>query len=131
MARPPRPTRPSAELKVYLDLLLRDRVLLFVLENCGDEPATDVRVKFRRKIFGLGGDREISSLPIWSRLAFMPPGKVIEVPIDRAEVFFAKQGIKPVTVSISYTDGAGRSVNGRITHDFEAWRGLPEIGARS
>lgn len=115
---------------VVLDVVLRDRVLYLTLANRGNQSVRDVEVSFRRKLVGLGGSVDITALPLWKKLAFMPPGKVIEVPVDRIEVFFAGDRGTPLGVTIRYTDAEGTRFTSTITHDLGAYRGFPGILSR-
>ncbi len=130
MARAPKSPIRTTDPAVILDVELRDRVLYLRLINRSDRPVLDVQVSFGRKLFGLDGAVDISALPLWSRLAFMAPGKVIEVPLDRAEVFFAKDRGTPLKVSIRYNDADGAALAATITHDLGAYRDLPGISVR-
>lgn len=115
---------------VILDVELRDRVLYLRLVNRDDRPVRDVVVAFRRKLMGLGGSVDIAALPIWKRLTFMPPGKAIEVPLDRVEVFLANDRGTPLEATIRYTDADGSAALATITHDFGAYRDFPGIICR-
>ncbi len=127
MARSPATATKTGNPDVILDLILRDRVFYLVLANRREHPVSEVRVAFRRKLMGLGGAVEISALALWARLEFLAPGKTIEVPVDRAEVFFARGPVAPLTLTLSYTDAEGERFQATITHDFEAYRGFPGI----
>jgi len=127
-ARPRR--RKTNDPEVILDIGLRDGMLVFLLTNRGSRPVHEVRVTFRRKVMGLGGGVDIAALPLWSKLAFLPPGKEIEVPIDRASVFLARDKGTPLVASIQYRDADGETWAATITHDFSAYVGFPEIRVR-
>lgn len=128
MGRPPKRPRRTADPAVILDLVCERGVFMFVLTNRGSQPARDISVKFRRKIFGMGGDLEITALPLWSRLSFMPPGKEIRVPIDIAARFLARDGGKHLTLVVTYSDGEENDLwSSEITHDFTAYKDMPEL----
>ncbi len=127
MGRAPTSFKKTSDPAVTLDLLWRDGLFFFVLENHSVGVLRDIRVAFRRRVMGLGGRVDIAALPLWSKLSFMPAGKRIEVPIDRDMVLLAGRPGKPLNVSISYVDGQGTAWRGQITLDFEAYRDLPEL----
>jgi hypothetical protein len=127
MGRAPTPLKRTSDPAVVLDVLWRDRCLFFVLKNISDQSMRDIRIAFRRKVIGMGGAVNIAALPIWSTLALMPPGKEIEVTIDRDTVFYAHNKTGPLAISITYTDGNGTTWRAQISHDFEAYRDFPDL----
>ena len=128
MARQPTRPRRTANPSVVLDLVCERGLFLFVLFHRGSQPARDISVKFRRKIIGMGGDLEITALPLWARLSFMPPGKEIRVPIDTAASFLARDGGKLLSLVVSYTEGdENERWSSEITHDFTAYKDMPEL----
>ena len=128
MVRKPTRARRTTDPSVILDLACERGMFLFVLSHRGDTPVRDISVKFRRKIVGMGGDLDISGLPIWTNLTFLPPGKEIRVPIDIAATFLARDKGKPLTVVVSYTEGdQDDRWMAEITHDFTAYRDMPEV----
>jgi len=130
MGRTPERITKTGNPDVILDVILRDRVLYLALVNRRDHPATKVRVSFKRKLMGLGGDVDIAALPLWQKLDYLAPGRMIEVPVDRAEVFFARDRGTPLAVTIAYTDPEGARFQAAITHDLEAYRDFPGIVVR-
>ncbi len=130
MARAPAKLKKTENPDIILDVSLRDRVLYLVLANRRDHPLREVRVTFRRKLMGLGGEVEISDLPLWKHLEYMAPGRVIEVPLDRAEMFFAREKVTKLTATLAYTDPEGARFQAVITHDLAAYRDFPGVVVR-
>lgn len=130
MERAPERNKRTNDPDVILDVLLRDRVLYLVLSNRRDHPVRDVRVTFRRKLTGLGGVVDIAALPLWQKLDFLAPGRVIEVPLDRAEVFFARERSTKLAASVAYTDPDGIRFQAAIVHDLGAYQDFPGIVVR-
>lgn len=130
MGRAPTPIKRTSDPAIVVDLLWRDRCFYFVLANISDRSMRDIRVAFRRKVIGMGGAVDIASLPIWTTLGLMPPGKRIEVTIDRDAVFFANNRSGPLAVSISYSDGDGATWRAQVTHDFGSYRDFPDLRIR-
>ena len=127
MARPPQRAKKTGDPDVVLDLVLRDGMFFFRLWNKSDQSVRDVTVAFRRKVMGLGGAVEITGLPIWSKLTFMPPGKEIAVPIERSGQFLAMDRGTPLVATVAYTDANGSRWMGSIKHDFGAYSGFPAL----
>lgn len=130
MARRPVRAKTTSDPEVVLDLEWRDGMFIFRLIHRGTRPVSDVQVGFRRKVLGFGGAVDISALPLWTRLGYMPPGKVIEVPIDRAEGFLTRNKSSPLSVSVSYSDADAMRWVSTAKHDFSAYAGFPHILSR-
>lgn len=128
MARANRPSDLTRDSAVILDVVLENRILLFRLANIGAKPVTGIRVTFNRKIMGIGGRVEITGLPVFGQLDFLAPGRVIDVPIDRAAAFFALDNAEPLIARVSYVDFEGRPIHAEMHHDLAVWREMPEIG---
>lgn len=127
MGRSPTPLKKTSDPAIVLDVLWRERCLYFVLRNISDRSMRDIRVAFRRKVIGMGGAVNIAALPLWTNIGFMPPGKEIEVTIDRDSVFYVNNKTGPLAISMTYTDGSGTTWRAQISHDFEAYRNFPDL----
>lgn len=130
MAREPRKPKKTENPDVVLDVSLRERVLYLVISNRRDHPVRDVRVTFRRELAGLGGEVLISDLPLWTHLDYMAPGRIIEVPLDRVEVYFAREKNTKITATVAYKDPEGTRFQAVINHDLAAYRNFPELVVR-
>jgi len=65
-----------------------DRGMLFIsVENIGDKPAYEVRIKFSEAMRGIEG-KEISSLPLFRNLEFLAPHKQISTFLDSSASYF-------------------------------------------
>ena len=112
---------------VYVDLMLRNGWLLFVLCNGSAHAVRDVTITLRRKLSGMGGQVDIASLPIWKGLHYMLASKRIEIPIDRLADILARDTGKPLSLAITYTDHEDKPWQAVIMHDFSAYRGMIEL----
>ncbi len=130
MARRPTSVKKTGDPEVIVDLVLRDGVFFLVLENIADRSLRDIQVRFRRKIIGMGGAINIAALPVWSVVPFMPPGKRIEVVVDRDEVALRLNTPGQNSVSVTYTDGDGVTWSGQMALDFGAYQNFPEMRIR-
>jgi hypothetical protein len=119
----PRP--PSAGADVILDVVFDDGLLYLVLANIGDAPAHRVRVRFGERFSGLGGERRIDRLPLFSRLQFLAPRRSIETLLDRASAYFARAEPTVLTARITWLDDEGRRAERTVVHDLEIYRSLP------
>lgn len=118
---------PTSGPVVVLDLEYTEGVFELVLVNTGEEPAIDIGVKFSRKLTGLGGSKVISDLPLWNRLTLLRPGNEIRVFFDTANNVFRPGPQKKFTAKTAWHNSDGRRFQASYTHDFEAYRGMPEI----
>ena len=128
MARSKNPDTIIRDTAVILDVVLENHVLTLRLANISAKPVTNVRVKFNRQIDGIGGRVNIGTLPIFTKLEFLAPGRVIDVPIERAKTFFANDKAEPLIAYIDYVDVDGHTRHAEMRHDLTVWRDMPEIG---
>jgi hypothetical protein len=109
---------------VILDVIFEDGLLFLALRNIGDEPATDVSVTFSERVVGLGGDREVSALPLFHRLTFLAPGREIRAFLDTSASYFARRQPTQIVANIACRGADGRPRARQITHDLEIYRQL-------
>jgi hypothetical protein len=104
---------------------LFDRGLFHIsIRNIGDRPAVDVSVKFNKKITGLGGKKEISSLPVFNNIEFLGPGREIVLFLDSSHSYFARKQPTKISARIVYADSAKAKYETTINHDLEIYRDL-------
>lgn len=130
MGRRPTAVQTTNDPALYLDLELRDHVFYFKLVNRADTVLRNVRIAFRGPLIGGGGSLDITKLALWQKLSFVAPGKIIEVPIDRADSFFVHNGAVIHAVSIQYADPKGTTWACTIKHNFSAYRNFPSLIVR-
>jgi hypothetical protein len=102
-----------------------DRGLLSVsIKNIGTRPAFAVRVRFSHKLMGCTGAVDISALPLFHALEFLPGGKDISTILDTSVSYFrSKQPLK-ITADISYHDSHGNKFSNTIRHNLEIYRDI-------
>ena len=117
----PYPTGPD----VIVDFFF-DRGMLFIsVQNIGDKPAYEVRVKFSEVIRGIEGTKEISALPLFSDLEFLAPHKEIVTFLDSSACYFRSGQPTKISANISFKDSNGLKRVATIHHNLEIYR---EIG---
>jgi hypothetical protein len=100
-----------------------DQGLLFVsLRNIGGLPAHRVSVRFSEPIFGLGGEKEVSALPLFRNTEFLAPGKEIATLLDSASSYFGRQQPTRIEAEVSWFDQEKRRHTATIRHDLEIYR---------
>lgn len=121
-----RPRAPeSAGPDVILDFIFDEGLFFISINNIGDKPAYKVSVRFNSKIYGLGGTKEISALPLFRNIEFLAPRKQIVTFLDHSNSYFSGKGPTKVSARISFLDSAEHKHVVTINHDLEIYR---EIG---
>jgi hypothetical protein len=128
------PSEPSvdaaaavADADVILDVVFDDGLLYLVVTNIGGRPAHRVRVRFEERLTGLGGERRVDRLPLFSRLQFLAPGRSIPTLLDRSYAYFARGEPTTLTARITWLDDAGRRRGRTVSHDLEIYRDLAYV----
>ena len=68
--------------EVVVDVDVRDGLFSILLRNIGPRPALAVKTRFDKPFTGLGGRKAITTLRVFTGVAFMAPGKVFEQFVD-------------------------------------------------
>lgn len=114
------PGRPE----VIVEFLF-DRGLLYIsVNNIGNRPAISVSVKFDKKIVGLGGSREISTLALFKNIEFLGPQREIVSLLDSSSSFFKRKQPTKISALITYQDLEKHRYEISIKHDLEIYRDL-------
>jgi hypothetical protein len=121
------PAPPERRPEVVLDVLFEDGLLFLALANIGDAPALKVSCRFRRKLRGLGGTKDVSKLPLFESLAFLGPGREIRTLLDSAASFFARGEPTNVYAKTVYVDAAGHSYETTVEHELAIYRELAYV----
>jgi len=115
----------SAE--VVLDVEVENDRVHLVLANCGDAVATDVEVKFSRALVGLGGSIRVSTLPIFTKLGVLRPGRALRIFWDAAPSLLAQKGeAAPFVATVSWSERSRARQQVDYHHDLSIYRQLPE-----
>jgi hypothetical protein len=102
-----------------------DRGLLFIsIKNIGQRPAFSVRVSFGTRIVGVEGTIEVSALPLFQKLEFLPGGKEITTFLDTSASYFRSGQPTKISTKISFDDANKQSNLVAIDHDLEIYRDI-------
>ena len=115
---------------VVLDTALDDGLLWLIVENVGDESAHRISVRFSRKLMGLGGDVEVSDLPLFNDLGFLAPGKHHRIVLDRADLFLTGRRTHVFTAVVSFEDDRGRPHTTKARHNLAIYKEYPTTPGR-
>jgi len=118
------PSRVTADPDVILDVLFEDGVLFLSVRNIGSRPVHHVSVTFDQPITGLGGDREISALPLFKNIEFLAPGREIRTVLDTSASYFGRRQPDRIKVVISYQEARGQRRRAVIQHDLGIYRDI-------
>ena len=110
---------------VIVDFIFDQGLLFISVKNISINPVYRVSVKFDRKLYGINGTKEISALPLFKNIEFMPPQKEITTFMDTSISYFSRKYPTKIAVKISYFDFSGNKYSHTIKHDLEIYR---EIG---
>lgn len=114
--------------QVIVDFVFERGLFFIAVKNIGAQPAYRVSVKFSHKVFGLGGAREISALPLFRNIEFLAPQKEIATFLDSSDSYFARKQPTKLKLQISYLDAEGEKHSDSIVHDLEIYRHLALSG---
>jgi hypothetical protein len=109
---------------VIVDFVFERGLFFIAVRNISEQPAYKVSVKFNQKLFGLGGTREISALPLFRNIEFLAPQKEIATFLDSSDSYFARKQPTKVKVQITYRDADGDEHKVSIAHDLDIYRTL-------
>lgn len=122
-----RAAAPARTPEVILDFVFEDGLLFISLENIGDGPAHDVRVRFAQDIHGVRGTRRINALQLFSNTEFLAPRKSIRTFLDTSAQYFARKEPTRITAHLSYLDSARRPYRNTIHHDLGIYQDIGYI----
>lgn len=115
--------------EVILEFLFDRGILSLSLRNIGARAAVKVAVSFDRRFTGLGGSRDISSLPLFKSVQFLGPSREIVTLVDTSASYFARKQPTAITARVSYLDAEGRKYDTTIAHDLEIYRDLSWVSS--
>jgi hypothetical protein len=110
--------------EVILEFLFDKGVLSLSVRNIGARAARKVAVAFDRSFTGLGGSRDISSLPLFRNIEFLGPAREIVTLLDTSASYFMRKQPTKIAARVSYLDADDRKYETTIEHDLEIFREL-------
>jgi len=113
--------------EVVVEFLFDRGMLSISVRNIGARPATNVAVKFDKRIIGLGGAKEISALPLFRNIEFLGPAREIVTIVDTSGSYFQRKQPTKLSARISYLDLQKQQYETTIKHDLEIYRELSYV----
>ena len=115
--------------EVILEFLFDKGVLSLSVRNIGARAARKVAVSFDRSFTGLGGSRDISSLPLFRNIEFLGPSREIVTLLDTSASYFMRKQPTKIAARVSYLDADNRKYETTIAHDLEIFRELSWVSS--
>ena len=116
---------------VIVDFTFDEGLLFVSVRNIGALPAHRVSVQFSEPIYGLGGTKEISALPLFRNIEFLAPGKEIVTLLDTASSYFASEQPTRIDAEVSWFDQEEERHRVAIRHDLEIYRDIAFVEGRA
>lgn len=113
----------SAAPLIVLDLDYSQGRLFMILANTGTEAALDITVTFDKPLTGLGGTRDFSSLPLFSGLPVLRPGREIRLFFEAGPSIGS---IGRFTARTHWSSVTGAEQVAEYVHDTAIYRAWPE-----
>ncbi len=113
--------------EVIVEFLFDKGVLSVSVRNIGTRAALKVAVSFDPGFTGLGGSKEISSLPLFRNIEFLGPAREIVTLLDSSESYFKRRQPTRIVAHLSYLDADKRVYESTIEHDLDIYRELSWI----
>ena len=110
--------------EVIVEFLFDRGLLSVAVRNIGRRAALSVAVSFDRPFTGLGGAKDVSSLPLFRHIAFLGPDREIATLLDTSESYFKRKQPTRISAQVSYLDAESRKYRTTIEHNLEIYREL-------
>ena len=107
---------------VIVEFLFDNGLLYISVNNIGDRPATNVSVKFNKKILGLNRTKDISALALFKNIEFLGPRREIVLLLDSSSSYFKRKQPTKISAVVAYRDLEKRTYEVTIKHDLEIYR---------
>lgn len=108
-----------------LDTALEKGLVWLIVENVGDASAHRISVRFSRRLMGLGGQVEVSALPLFKDLGFLAAGKSHRIVLDRADLVLSGRRSYVFTAIVDFQDDRGRKHTSKARHNLGIYQQYP------
>jgi hypothetical protein len=104
--------------EIVVDFAIEQGLLHVSLRNVGSSSAYRVRTVFDKPFHGLGGEKCISAMRVFSEVPFMPPQKEFTQYVDLLVSYAKRKEPLRLKATVSYTDRDGNRYQETQTHDL-------------
>lgn len=111
--------------EIITDFIFEEGLFFISIKNIGLKPAYKISTKFDEAIHGVAGKKNISALPLFKCIEFLPPQKEIKTFLDTSNAYFERKEPTKIVTQLNYVDGRGKNYSKKIIHNLEIYR---EIG---
>lgn len=115
--------------EVIVEFLFDRGLFSISVNNIGGRPASRISVEFDKKIWGLGGSKDISALRLFKNIEFLGPKREIVTFVDTSRSYFARKQPTKISARISYCDLEKKKYEVIIQHDLEIYRELAYLSS--
>jgi hypothetical protein len=116
---------------VIIDFIYIKGHFYISIKNIGQKPAYRVSVKFDNKIIGVEGTKEISSMPLFQNIEFLPPSREIRTFLDTSASYFNGKNPTKINANITFFDSYGIKHENLIKHNLEIYKDIGFIDTSS
>ena len=120
-------TRLERHPDVIVDFEYENGLVFIIIENIGNEPAYDTRIRFSKKFWGMQKTKEISSLAIFKLIRFLSPGKKLKILVDSFQFYIAYKQPMNIDVRISFRNKAKQTFQNSIQHDISIYKDVADV----
>jgi hypothetical protein len=124
-------TRSERQPEVILDFIFEDGLFFIGVKNIGTAPAHDVSVAFDKKFTGVEGAKEISTLPLFKKIAFLAPQKEITAFLDHSASYFRRRQPTNIRATITFKDNTGAAHKTVVKHDLRIYKDIGYVRRRN
>ena len=109
---------------IIIDFIFEKGLFYISIKNIGKKPVYRISIKFNNKIFGVERLKEISSLPLFQNIEFLPPSREIATFLDTNASYFNSKNPVEITSNIVFFDCYGIKHHRVIKHNLEIYRDI-------
>jgi len=110
--------------EVILDFIFEQGLLYISVKNIGKRPAYKVSVEFDKTFTGVGGKKNVSKLPMFQCIEFLPPQKEIRTFLDTSSSYFSRKEPTFISTTVRYQNSIGQKYSNKADHNLEIYRDI-------
>ncbi len=112
---------------IIVDFQFEAGFIYIALKNIGSHPAYAVTVKFKPKLMGLGGQKNVSDQHLFNNITFFPPQKEIRTLLDSSAAYFSRKAPLRVQATLTYQDRDNKKYRDLINHNLIIYKDIAFI----
>lgn len=112
---------------MIVDFIFEEGLFYIAIKNIGEQPALRVSVRFEPQFSGVGGQVEVSALPLFENIEFLAPCKSIRTFLDVSAAYFDRGEPTKISAHIFYYDREDKQYQDTIHHDLTIYQDIGYI----